>query len=230
MKVCYISGYWGKNSDRVLGRRPDEYLQAYRYVHAVKSGSHLMDFWVSRQNGNKQWITTSNFTSVRRWFGLFVEQSVAANGWDGALLVHVPSKNAVTSATMPRSLDMLIEAMAQTNLAGLVTDALRWTTKLGPSHEGGERRRRELSPHLVVTQPVAGHDIVLVDDLLTRGGNMLACKDVLEAAGANVVGGVTCGHTMYDRSIQAFGRQAIELNDELSDLGRLTGGPTPPNA
>lgn len=229
MKICYICGYWGINSDRVLGRRPDEYLQAYRYVHAVKSGSHRMNFWVGGQNGTKHWITKANFTNVRRWFGSFVEQSVTANGWNGALLVHVPSKNATTSAPMPRSLDMLKEAMATTSLAGLVTDALRWKANLGSSHEGGERRRRELSPHLVVMQPVAGHDIVLVDDLLTRGGNMLACKDVLEAAGANVVGGVTCGHTMYDRAIQAFGRQAIELTDELYDLGRLTGGPTSPN-
>lgn len=189
-----------------------------------------MDFWVRGQDGAQHWIRKSNFANVRRWFGSVVEDSVKANGWDGALLVHVPSKNAITSAPMPRSLDMLIEAMAATNLAGLVTDALRWKATLGSSHEGGERRRRELSPNLVIKQSVAGHNVVLVDDLLTRGGNMLACKDVLEAAGANVVGGVTCGHTMYDRSIQAFGRQSVELTDELSDLGRLTSGPTAPIA
>lgn len=223
MKVCYVCGYWSKNSDQVLGRRPDEYLQAYRYVWAVKSGRHLKNFYIVTQNGNKQWVTRGNFAEVRRWFGRFVEARVVENGWTDALLVHVPSKDALISAAQPRSLGLLTEAMSSTSLNGAVCDALRWTSQLGTSHEGGERRRRELVPHLRLKEEVVGRNVVLVDDLLTRGGNLLACKDVLEGAGARVVGAITCGRTMYDRSIHAFGRQEFDLVAELDDFERLTG-------
>lgn len=223
MKVCYVCGYWSKKTDQILGKRPTDYLQAYRYVWAVKHGSHKVDFYVVTRTGQRQWVRVGNFATVRRSFGRFIEEKVAENGWGDALLVHVPSKDALVSAAKPRSLGLLTESMRSTGLAGSTCDALRWVSKLSTSHEGGERRRRELVPHLKVMQDVGERDIVLVDDLLTRGGSLLACKDVLEAAGARVVGAITCGRTMYERSIQAFGRQEFDLVAELDDFGRLTG-------
>lgn len=221
MKICYISGYWSRSTDRVLGARPHEYLHSYRYVWAVKHGSFKVPFDMIYSNGTRDQITPKNFEIVRRKFGGFIELRLSENAWTDALLVHVPSKTATLNNSTPRSLVMLQEAVASTNVKGAVCDALRWTESLEMAHEGGERRRKEILPFLKVTQRVQGRNVVLVDDLVTRGGSILASKDALEAAGANVVGAITCGRTMYSRDIKAYGNQCFDLDQELDDYGRL---------
>ena len=224
MNVCYICGYWGRLTDRVLGKRPDDYRHAYLYVWAVKYGTYKKPFYVITKDGNKTWINPENFSSVRRRFGNFIAQRIEEHVWDGALLVHVPSKDAVLSATAPRSLTMLNEAMAATRLGHTVCDALRWSKRLDTAHEGGERRSHEIAPYLHVTQNVSSRGVVLIDDLVTRGGSLLAAQKVLEEAGATVVGAVTCGRTMYQSDIRPFGSQRFDLIEELDDYGKRTTG------
>nr|WP_171015453.1 phosphoribosyltransferase [Methylobacterium sp. L1A1] len=116
---------------------------------------------------------------------------------------------------------MLEEAVAENSLANALCDAIRWTEPLGAAHKGGERRKTEIASFLRVVQDVSGRNIVLVDDLLTRGGTILACKEALEKAGANVVGAITCGMTMYSRDVKPFGNQSFELSEELDDFEKL---------
>jgi hypothetical protein len=46
---------------------------------------------------------------------------------------------------------------------------------------------------------------------------LLASMDCLTAAGANVLGAITCGKTIYDIKTPAFGTEQIELTAELAD-------------
>jgi hypothetical protein len=221
MKVCFICGYWSRLTDQILGRRPPDYRSAYRYVWGVKHGSFKVPFSLIFADGSREHVNPRNFEQVRKRFGRFIRLRLVENGWEDALLVHVPSKCAVLDEEAPRSLLMLREAIAESSLADALCDAIRWTEPLGAAHEGGERRKKELVPFLRVVEDVSGRNVVLVDDLLTRGGTILACKEVLEKAGANVVGAITCGMTMYSRDVKAFGNQAFELTQELDDYGRL---------
>jgi predicted amidophosphoribosyltransferase len=114
--------------------------------------------------------------------------------------------------------------MAQQTLKGTayendVSDVLRWNKTLAKAHEGGPRKRADLLPHLDLKAgiDVKGKRIVLIDDLVTTGAQLLACKDRLEAAGAKVIGAITCGRTVYDNSAGPFLARDFDLTEELSD-------------
>jgi len=62
-----------------------------------------------------------------------------------------------------------------------------------------------------------GKDVVLIDDVLSTGGTLLATMEVLEEAGANVLFAVVCGKTVYDCQLKPYGRQEIELLNEIHE-------------
>lgn len=222
MRVCYVCGYWSRLSDQILGRPSHEYRQAYLYVYAVKYGTFLKDFRITNGDGSRSKIQKANIGTARRRFGSFVEQTIAEQSWgESPLLIAVPSRDTILGGGASRSSKMLQEAMAHTRFSAAISDGLRWKERLTEAHRGGKRGREAAKEHIVCEPDVSGRDIVLIDDLLTRGGTLLASKDILESNGANVLGAVTVGRTMYERDIKAFGRQKFELSGELDDFGRL---------
>jgi adenine/guanine phosphoribosyltransferase-like PRPP-binding protein len=112
---------------------------------------------------------------------------------------------------------MAVEAFKDTPYADHVLDGLRWKKEAQKAHEGGSRKRADLVPLLEASSSVKGNRIVLVDDLFSTGGSLLAASDRLTAAGAEVVGAITCGRTIYDFKTAAFGTQEFDLTKELSD-------------
>ncbi len=115
---------------------------------------------------------------------------------------------------------MLRECLTGTAFEGKSLDALYWSEQLTQAHEGGSRRRDFLKEHLTTGVALKGKKIVLVDDLLSTGGSLLASMDYLEEKEAQVVGAVTCGRTIYDFNTKPFGRQALNLTEELADFGK----------
>ena len=102
----------------------------------------------------------------------------------------------MAAATTYKSLEMAKEALKARRALISVFDGLRWNKQLQKAHEGGTRKRAELLPCLEARKGVKGKQVVLIDDLVTTGGSLLACKDCLEAAGAKVLGAITCGRTV----------------------------------
>ena len=135
---------------------------------------------------------------------------------DNVWLVPVPSKDTVNGTVSSRSHAMLLECLRDTTYADGVLTALSWTKKLAKAHQGGPRGREALEPFLQAGN-VAGKRIVLVDDLISTGGTMLAARDALVTAGAEVVCGLACGRTVYDFETEPFENSAFELDKELAD-------------
>jgi len=109
------------------------------------------------------------------------------------------------------------QALKGTEYEASVFDGLRWTNELQQAHEGGTRRRADLSPLLQTKGDLKGKQVVLIDDLVTTGRSLLACKDRLEAAGAKVLGAIPCGRTVYDAAEGPFTARDFDLTDESSD-------------
>jgi phosphoribosylpyrophosphate synthetase len=216
MRIRFICGYYSKLAHEKK-RRPEDYWDAYNFCWAVKFGTFKPKFNIHDAEG-KIPITANNFSLVRRKFGSWIEESVAAlGGGADAVLVPVPSKDGVVGAATYRSLAMTEEAVKETKLVAQINGGLRWKKKLTKAHEGGSRSRAVFAPLLVADASLNGKKVILIDDLITTGSSLLAAADVLEKAGAKVLGTVVCGKTIYDLNTPHFGEQEFELTSELAD-------------
>lgn len=71
--------------------------------------------------------------------------------------------------------------------------ALRWRCPRTPQHvQSGMRRMTQYLGQLSLVE-VPSRPVVLVDDMITSGSQMLACANILEAAGCVVLFGVVVG-------------------------------------
>jgi adenine/guanine phosphoribosyltransferase-like PRPP-binding protein len=112
---------------------------------------------------------------------------------------------------------MTREAFAETQYSASVLDGLRWTRKVPQAHAGGARSRGILLPLLAASPEIKEQQVILIDELFSTGGSLLASADCLKAAGAEVLGAITCGRTVYDFKTPAFGTQEFDLTAELAD-------------
>jgi hypothetical protein len=219
MKVWFACGYYSDLAHR-HARRTEPYWDAYFFVWAVKVGSFRRSFNIHTKPEIR--VTRNNFGLVRHTFGRFIAGRAASQGVDeNALFLPIPSKDGVIGTQNYRSLEMVTEATSKTKLAGRIHSGLTWTQALAPAHEGGPRGKDALIPFLHVDPVLRGRDVILVDDLLSTGGSLLAAQDRLENAGVNVVGAITCGRTVYDFKTAAFGVQEYDLKEEIAEYSRL---------
>ena len=57
--------------------------------------------------------------------------------------------------------------------------------------------------------------MVLIHEIVTTGGDLLASQDRLIAAGAKIVAAVTCGRSVYDLKAPPFKARSFELAEQL---------------
>jgi orotate phosphoribosyltransferase len=98
--------------------------------------------------------------------------------------------------------------------APAVRDVLRWDSPIVSSRLlAGTRDVAALYRRLVVTGPVAGARVVLVDDVLTMGGHLRACAAKLREVGADVVLGVCAGRADRIPAADPFAVRCETLED-----------------
>lgn len=217
MRVSFICGYYSDLAKN-RARRPESYWDAYFFTWGVKVGSFKKPFILQRDDGHIH-ITAANFSLVRQSFGQFIASEID-DRYSGSepLLVPIPSKDRLAKVRDARSTQMVQEAMSTTRHSSAVSSSVRWTQKVAKAHQGGPRGRAELRKYLESDTKIKGRNVILIDDLVSTGGSMLACKDVLEGIGATVIGAITCGKTVYDFNTPPFAKQEFQLTDELSDF------------
>ena len=218
MKVHFISGYYSDIAHKTIQARPPAYWDARGFVLGVKIGTHKYDFTIHGKT-QKLNITSANFNQARKIFGGFINARLIDEHCPAeTLLIPVPSKDGILGTTTYRSLTMLQDALSGTINAANVVSGIRWTCQLPKSHESGPQDRSFWRPYMQVTANVAGKNVVLIDDVITTGGTLLAAKECLEEAGATVLGAICCGKTVYDLKTAAFGKQFVILENELHDF------------
>jgi len=218
MKVAHTCGYYSELAVKAGKPRPRDppFWEAYMFCHAVKSGQFHRNFYIERVAGRLN-INQRNFNLVRPTFGEWVARTLPTFSDKPLSVVPVPSKDALAGATSYRSLEMAQQALKGTAYENCILDALRWNAQLEKAHEGGTRKRADLLPLLNLKTAVKDKQIVLIDDLVTTGGSLLACQDRVTAAGAKVLGAITCGRTVYDDTEPPFMAREFELSEELAD-------------
>ena len=112
---------------------------------------------------------------------------------EAPLIVPMPSRPRSVRRRGYHHLEVLIDAaLRRSPVRAPRLRALRTTRgrsgQVGLSSADRERNARRISVRRSMANRVRGRPIVLVDDIVTTGASVRAARDVLEAAGARVVG------------------------------------------
>jgi hypothetical protein len=205
-----MCAYYSQWAHRNLAPRSQDQWYSYKFCGAVKWKNINGTLTFPWTDGPE--VINAQTVGRARWiFGMFIKYALDELALQTPILVPVPSKDGLIAAERFRSLDMLREA-ASPHGNWPIAPALRFTEQLMPAHEGGPRGREALRPYLTVSAAPPAGEIVLVDDLITTGGSLLASYDVLVAVGRTPAAAIVCGHTVSDSLLSAFGHHTKDID------------------
>ena len=203
MIVHYMCTYYSQWAHVNLAPRSQDQWNAFKFCRAVKNRNINGSLSVPLSSGAET-LTNANVGRARAIFGQFIAHVIQASGLPNPVLVPIPSKDGLLTSATFRSLGMLQEALGPTSQYR-IAPVLRFNTVLQPASQGGIRGRLALAPYLELCGPIPPGNLILVDDLLTTGGSLLATFDVLRTAGRHPALAIVCGLTVTDSLTASFG-------------------------
>jgi phosphoribosylpyrophosphate synthetase len=75
-------------------------------------------------------------------------------------------------------------------------------------------REDALRPYLRMVDKAPPGVLILVDDIITTGGSLMAAYNVLSEGGAAPAYAIVCGHTVSDSLLSAFGPHTKTVDTE----------------
>jgi hypothetical protein len=200
MRIHYRALYLSFNAPVDQSAVPRNYWNARMFARAVKYGSIRGYCHVPINAFINQRIDANNVIVARRLFGAWLKSVAPTLSFDGdAVLVPVPSKDAIVGATGPfRASTMLQNALANVYAPPSMADVLRFARQVDKAVNGGPRFANQVYPLLTLVGEVPVAPIVLVDDFATSCGHIKAARRTLEDHGCLVVGAAVCGRTVHD--------------------------------
>ena len=135
-----------------------------------------------------------NIEQVLDWFGslgaLILESQ---NLRPPVVIIPIPTSGQVSrhrSRPVSRTFWLADAIIKRSKRLALMADAFSWNRVRKPSHLGGSRDPGTLCQQLLLSLPVPEGTVVLVDDVLTTGGHLLAAASRLAAAGIHCQQGI----------------------------------------
>jgi hypothetical protein len=218
MNVHFMCTYYSQWAHNNLAPRSQSQWHSFKFCRAVKS-KRINGTLIVPWRQAPEVINTDNVARARWIFGLFIKRTLTTLGLASPVLVPVPSKDGLLGAQTFRSLEMVQESIADHG-RWPVAPAVRFTQALTPANAGGPRGREALLPYLSAAGRLPDGSIVLVDDIITTGGSLLACHDALAALDLPPVVAIVCGHTVSDSLLSAFGKhtKSIDTSPQVIDF------------
>ncbi|MER9309775.1 phosphoribosyltransferase [Mesorhizobium australicum] len=213
MKVHYLCAYYSQWAHNNLAPRPTELWQSYKFCGAVKHGIMNGYLTIPWKKGPEK-IAEKDAAKTRPVFGRFIEQRINAEYADCAI-VPVPSKDSFDLDSF-RSLQMVQQSLPAA-LQAQILPIVRFTKKLEAASRGGLRGFDAVFPHLEVATDAVPRAVVLIDDIVTTGGTLLATKRRLENRGFEVRAAIVCGKTVAATE-KAFFPREFELTEEEGQI------------
>lgn len=185
---------------------------AMKLVKALKGTT--FKGYATLQTPTGHWVTfrATERAPAFRIFGEWAAAKLTALGITDGVLMPVPSSSCVAFDTDVKGKE-LADAIAQRAAAFTVVNGFHWRQAFGKAAEGGTRDASILQENLVVKNGPASH-IVLVDDVATSGGHLLACARALRARGHTVEHALCAAQTVntHPANMWAIESRDLELN------------------
>lgn len=159
---------------------------AWKLVKALK-GEPKKSATLQKKSG--AWVTFGQ-NNVQPAFDLFGEWGawkLQGLGLEGGFLVPVPSSTCLAFDQDPKG-QRLADAIASRAPGFSAKAALCWKTELGKAAAGGGTRNPDTLLENLKVLDSGGHPntVVLVDDVASSGGHLIACARALRAQGHHV--------------------------------------------
>ena len=136
-------------------------------------------------------------------------------------LVPIPNSSATVKSTEPPRTFEHAKAIAE-KIGDRATaiDALRWKVAKVPAHKGGSRDPQVHFENLRLVQKLAG-PVILFDDMMTTGGQMIAAYRRLAEQGITPIAGIVIGRTTKIQHDKMLGwvEETLETEDSPLDWG-----------
>lgn len=168
---------------------------AFKLIHILK-GEPIKGY-VTLRKPDGQWtrMTTENpaggFEIWRQWAS--AKAAEVAPG--GAMLVPVPSSSCTGFGGDAKGMRLATEA--SNPAAGYhPLECLHWHEQFEKASKGGPRDVATLFPNVRVRDDLEPQRIILVDDVVTGGGHLIACARALRAVGHTVEHAICAGRTV----------------------------------
>jgi hypothetical protein len=211
MIVHYMATYYSQWAHNHLAPRSQDQWYSFKFCRAVKSrrinGSLVFPWAEGPETINEQTVGRA-----RSIFGNFIDHAIGHCAVANPILMPVPSKDGLIGIPEFRALTMVQESVAATLNNWRISSSLRFNQALPPAHAGGPRGRMALKPYLTIAEAMPAGPIILVDDIVTSGGSLLASYDVLAAVGRAPTAAIVCGHTVSDSLLSAFGHHQKHID------------------
>jgi hypothetical protein len=212
MQVHAVWGYPG-NSPAWEGAWDKPHWRARNLVKGVKHEPFKgYSDWTAQPAGKivRQYSDSAGQRLALMVAGSKLVSLLDAAGIAAATIVPVPSSQTIapdgdfTGARLARAIEGRRPAL-------VAAPVLHFDTPQPKAHDGGgERRWNMILPHLRGGPGLAG-PIVLLDDVMTLGGHLRACRRFLQAQGHQVDHAFVIGRTLWDRPANMFSIPAVDL-------------------
>lgn len=206
----------------------DEDHNTLKFIKALKGNREFKGYATIPVGRSRKRLEMSNRQDAYRWFGMMASGHLSAQLQAMAGPVHLvplPSSEGVLGATITRfpAREMATQLQAAVGGNTVVTDILRWREpKPSASSSGGTRNANVLRENLVVTVVPAQGTCILVDDVCTSGGHLLAAAAALEIMAAPTVEMAICaGRTCKEQPSNPWSVHTEDLgvsDDDFSDF------------
>jgi hypothetical protein len=174
----------------------DDDYTAYKFVQALKG--HPIKGYATLRRPNGAWtrITAEAPAPAFDHFGEWGAAQVAALGFEEGWLIPTPSSDCLHLDHDPKG-RRIAQAIAKRLRGFEVAEALHWDVQLPKASEGGPRDVGTLLDNLRVGNVTPRRPIVLVDDVITSGGHLLACARALRGFGHQVGHAICAAQTVH---------------------------------
>ncbi len=198
---AYLSGDIWKSEPKP----PQAYSHAVKFIQALKR--ETVNGWAEVPvpfGGATRRLEEKNKGDAPKWFAEIVAQRLKIV--DPVRFVPVPSSKSTSRADVESSGTYEMAVEISKRYPGSSAAALLWWDEKMPSSrkENGPRDREILFPHLVTAKTAKKPACVLVDDVRTSCGHLLACEAALHGAGIGVVAAICAGRTVHDTAVPPF--------------------------